>query len=63
MSDETLDRGEVEAAIRSVIADASPEVRELVKEVVDIERGKLHMKLPRDVINDLADAVERIVRS
>lgn len=55
-------RSSTEEEIRAAIASASPEAREVVKEVLQIEREKLHMKLPRGVIEEITDAVEAIVQ-
>lgn len=58
---EEIDRTAVAAEIRSIILAASPEARELVRRVIEIEREKLHMKLPRHAIEEIAEALEAIV--
>lgn len=57
-----FDRSNAEEEIRAAMTAASPEARELVKSVLSIERDKLHMKLPRHVIEEITEAVEDIVQ-
>jgi hypothetical protein len=61
MANESLNQSSVEERIRELMSDASPEVRQIVGETLRIERDKLHMKLPRNVVEELVDAIEMAV--
>jgi hypothetical protein len=50
------------AEIQSILGSASPEVQQIVAEVLRLERDKLHLKLPRGIVEDITDLVKKIVK-
>lgn len=47
--------------IQAMIREAPAEVRALVAEVLRLERDKLHLKLPRGIVEDITDLARKIV--
>jgi hypothetical protein len=47
--------------IHAMIRDAPAELRQVVAEVLRLERDKLHLKLPRGIVEDITDLVRKIV--
>lgn len=47
--------------IHAMIRDAPAELREVVAQVLRLEGDKLHLKLPRGIVEDITDLVKRIV--
>jgi hypothetical protein len=50
------------AEIQSILGSASSEVQQVVAEVLRLERDKLHLKLPRGIVEDITDLVKKIVK-
>lgn len=50
------------AEIQSILGSTSPEVQQVVAEVLRLEREKLHLKLPRHIVEDITDLVKKIVK-
>ncbi len=48
--------------VQELVRSASPEVQQVVAEVLRLERDKLHLKLPRGIVDDITDLVKRIVK-
>jgi len=52
----------VEAEVKRLWEELSPEAKRLVGKVIDVEKSKLHMGLPRGVNDELMAAIKEIVR-
>ena len=50
------------AEIQSILGSTSPEVQRVVAEVLRLEREKLHLKVPRHIVEDITDLVKKIVK-
>jgi hypothetical protein len=48
--------------IQTMVRSAPPEVQEVIAEVLRLERDKLHLKLPRGIVEDITDLVKKIVK-
>lgn len=53
---------DVAARLRAMLASASPETRELVAEVLRLERDKAHMANPRNIVPEITTAIELAVK-
>jgi hypothetical protein len=47
--------------IQALLQEASPEAQEVVAQVLRLEKEKLHLKLPRGVVEDITDVIKRLV--
>jgi hypothetical protein len=47
--------------VRSIIAQASPEARQLITAVLQIEQAKIHLGRPTGVAREIVDEVHRLV--
>jgi hypothetical protein len=52
---------DVEEEVRSILAELSEEERELLSRVLDVERDKLHMKVPHGVNDELSEVIEQTI--
>lgn len=48
--------------VQELVKSASQEVQHVVAEVLRLERDKLHLKLPRGIVEDITDLVKKSVR-
>ncbi|MEB3281312.1 MAG: hypothetical protein VKK42_20555 [Lyngbya sp.] len=48
--------------LQDPLADASPEVREIIERVLQAERDKLYMKVPRNINDDILKIIKEVVR-
>lgn len=48
--------------IQSILGSESSEVQQVVAEVLRLERDKLHLKLPRGIVEDITDLVKKIIK-
>jgi hypothetical protein len=48
--------------VQEIARAASPEARQVITEVLRVERDKLHLKLPRGIVQDITDIVKKIVK-
>lgn len=48
--------------VQELVRSASPEAQRVVAEVLRLERDKLHLKLPRGIVEDITDLVKKIVK-
>ncbi|MDQ4145002.1 MAG: hypothetical protein M3198_14930 [Actinomycetota bacterium] len=53
---------EVQDEIEQLLGAASPEVRAVLAQVYEIEKEKLYMSLPQGVVEDIAEAIRRVVK-
>jgi hypothetical protein len=47
--------------IQGLIRDASPEVQQIVAQVLRLEQDKLYLAKPRGIVEDITDLVRKIV--
>ena len=50
------------ASIQEPITNASPEVKQVIEEVLKIEKDKLYLKTPRNINEDVLNIIKQIVR-
>ncbi|ERT05503.1 hypothetical protein M595_4526 [Lyngbya aestuarii BL J] len=48
--------------IQDPLADASPEVQEIIERVLQAERDKLYMKIPRNINDDILKIIKEVVQ-
>ncbi|MEL7038036.1 MAG: hypothetical protein AAFO04_20825 [Cyanobacteria bacterium J06592_8] len=48
--------------LQDPLADASPEVREIIERVLQAERDKLYMKVPRNINDDILKIIKEVVQ-
>jgi hypothetical protein len=51
-----------DADISKLLESASPEVREIVRRVIELERQKVHMKKPLGIVQDITKMVKEVIR-
>ena len=49
-------------SIQQPITDADPEVRQIIEEVLKLEKDKLYLKTPRNINDDILKIIKHIVR-
>jgi hypothetical protein len=47
--------------IVELVNELPDDVREVLAEVLRLEKDKLHLKLPRGIVEDIADVIKRVV--
>jgi len=47
---------------QAIFGEASAEVQEVAGEVLRLEQEKLYLKVPRGIVEDIADLVKKIVK-
>ncbi len=50
------------ASIQEPITNASPEVKQVIEEVLKIEKDKLYLKTPRNVNEDVLNIIKQVVQ-
>lgn len=53
---------DIQSHVERLWESLSPEAKRLVGKVIEIEKSKLHMSLPRGVNDDLIKAIKEVVR-
>ncbi len=48
--------------LQDPLADASPEVQEIIERVLQAERDKLYMKIPRNINDDILKIIKEVVQ-
>ncbi len=48
--------------IQEVIRTAPPEVQQVIAEILRLERDKLHLKVPRGIVEDITDLAKKIIK-
>ncbi|WP_413165554.1 hypothetical protein ACL6C3_03995 [Capilliphycus salinus ALCB114379] len=48
--------------LQDPLADASPEVKEIIERVLQAERDKLYMKNPRNINDDILKIIKEVVQ-
>ena len=50
------------ASIQEPITNASPEVKQVIEEVLKIEKDKLYLKTPRNINEDVLNIIKQVVQ-
>ena len=50
------------SSIQEPITNASPEVKQVIEEVLKIEKDKLYLKTPRNVNEDVLNIIKQVVQ-
>ena len=50
------------ASIQEPITNAQPEVRQVIEEVLKIEKDKLYLKTPRNINEDVLNIIKQVVQ-
>lgn len=48
--------------LQDPLADATPEVKEIIERVLQAERDKLYMKIPRNINDDILKIIKEVVQ-
>ncbi len=49
--------------VQQPITDASPEVREIIRAVLQLEKDKLYLKTPRNINEDILNIIKQVIQS
>ena len=49
------------ASIQEPIISATPEVKQIIEEVLKLEKDKLYLKTPRNINEDILNIIKKIV--
>jgi hypothetical protein len=58
MTEETDDREQ----IRALVQGASPDAQTILNEVLQLEKAKLHMKMPSGIADDIVSRVKALIK-
>ena len=47
--------------VQQPIASASPEVRQIIERVLQLEKDKLYLKTPRHINDDILDIIKEVI--
>ena len=50
------------SSIQQPITEASPEVKQVIEEVLKIEKDKLYLKTPRNINEDVLNIIKQVVQ-
>ena len=50
------------SSIQEPITNASPEVKQVIEEVLKIEKDKLYLKTPRNINEDVLNIIKQVVQ-
>ena len=50
------------ASIQEPITNATPEVKQVIEEVLKIEKDKLYLKTPRNINEDVLNIIKQVVQ-
>ena len=53
---------EIQEKIRQLLAQATPDTRQVIAGVFAIERTKLYMSAPHGIVDEIVDAVKEAIR-
>lgn len=48
--------------VQQPITDAPPEVREIIKQVLQLEKDKLYLKTPRNINEDILNIIKQVIQ-
>ena len=48
--------------IQEPITDASPEVKQVIEQVLKLEKDKLYLKTPRNINDDILNVIKQVVQ-
>ena len=49
--------------VQKPITDAPPEVREIIQQVLQLEKDKLYLKTPRNINEDILNIIKQVIKS
>lgn len=49
-------------SIQQPITDASPEVKQIIEQVLQLEKDKLYLKTPRNINEDILNIIKQVVQ-
>ena len=49
-------------SIQEPITNASPEVRQVIEQVLKLEKDKLYLKTPRNINDDILNIIKQVVQ-
>ena len=49
-------------SIQEPIVNAPPEVRQIIEQVLQLEKDKLYLKAPRNINEDILNVIKKVVR-
>lgn len=50
------------SSIQEPINNASPEVKEIIEQVLQLEKDKLYLKTPRNINEDILNIIKKVVQ-
>jgi len=50
------------SSIQEPITSASPEVKEIIEQVLQLEKDKLYLKTPRNINEDILNIIKKVVQ-
>ena len=48
--------------VQQPIIDAPPEIREIIKQVLQLEKDKLYLKTPRNINEDILNIIKQVIQ-
>lgn len=48
-------------SIQEPITNASPEVKQIIEEVLQLEKDKLYLKTPRNINEDILNIIKKVI--
>ena len=48
--------------VQQPITDAPPEVKEIIKQVLQLEKDKLYLKTPRNINEDILNIIKQVIQ-
>ena len=48
-------------SIQAPITDATPEVKQIIEQVLQLEKDKLYLKTPRNINEDILNIIKQVV--
>ena len=50
------------SSIQEPITSAAPEVKEIIEQVLQLEKDKLYLKTPRNINEDILNIIKKVVQ-
>ena len=48
--------------VQQPITDAPPEVKEIIQQVLQLEKDKLYLKTPRNINDDIINIIKQVIK-
>ena len=48
--------------VQEPITDAPPEIREIIQQVLQLEKDKLYLKTPRNINEDILNIIKQVIQ-